>query len=100
MPDGKQILGPLFEAKERECPMCRGRFVGARSVCGDPRCELAMRVRAEENRSLRPRDYVSGARKAFLVSDVPEPCTSCGAMTEDGARAGCAECVARSVMTT
>lgn len=34
----------------------------------------------------------------MIVEDLPQPCEACGRMTEDGAKAGCEECLARSVM--
>ena len=44
-----------------------------RDICEDPACYWAMKARVEYNRSLRPLDYVSTARKTFLVTDLETP---------------------------
>ena len=68
------IIDRFLEAtrpRERECTICHNKFVGVRIICDDPRCELGLKIRAAENRSMRPLDYVSSARKTFLVSELP-----------------------------
>lgn len=76
MPDKDQIISDFLEAtkpRERQCRICGETYVGMRDICEDPACYWAMQARIEYNRSLRPRDYVSTARKTFLVTDLPEP---------------------------
>lgn len=64
------IINRFIEAtkpRERECTICHNRYVGTRIICGDPRCELGLKLRVAENRSMRPLDYVSTARKTLVT---------------------------------
>ena len=58
--------------KKRECTICHIEYVGTRIICGGPTCHVGLKIRVEENRRLRPRDYVSVGRNTFLVTDLPE----------------------------
>lgn len=58
-------------AKDRECMICGQSYKGFRDICGARGCELEMMVRVEENRRMRPIDYVSTGRKTFLVEELP-----------------------------
>lgn len=64
-----------FTPTKRSCMVCDKEFVGSRNVCSD-KCHFALQARVAYNRSLRPRDYQSSARKTFLVEDLPK-CPVC-----------------------
>ena len=61
---------------ERECTICGTKYVGYRVICESKRCFWGLQARIAENRSMRPRDYVSGPRRTFLVE--PLECKVCG----------------------
>ena len=57
--------------RERECRICAAVYTGMREVCSDA-CHVGLQARVAHNRSLRPMDYQSTARRTFLVEDLPE----------------------------
>jgi len=75
-PDTKnKIISDFLEStkpRERQCSICGDTYVGMKDICEKSACFWGMKARIEYNRSFRPHDYVSTARKAFLVEHFPE----------------------------
>ncbi len=66
----------LPEPTEKQCVICLKTIISRYERCDEEKCRTSAywlrKARIEEERSLRPRDYISSARKTFLVEELPE----------------------------
>lgn len=59
--------------KARTCCFCGAEYVGLRVICSAASCEQAWALRMEERKHHNPYGPIdSGARKTFLITELPE----------------------------